>query len=320
MKTIAIHSLKGGKAACLMAKLGMIRNAKERSGTKDGRSISLTVRDIPIGSISVRSNARMEYTGIEELAASIRQYGLLQPITVYAEGERFIVKAGHRRYMACKSLYSREPERFHSVRCVISDADNATIIQLVENVQRVDLPQTDLFNALSALREQGMTLKQIAEVMGKTEGHIKNLFVGVNEISKDESLKAMIGHAGVTIGDIAETAAVPDRQERLNLLEERKKGTASRSDLRKKVKELKSANQVKKRPHYPMTERVKISMKVIANSREIVLFTDKGMDEKQFLPIVENVRKFFVLHDGYDLEIVPHDKEPKAAKTGRSGK
>ena len=300
-----------------MAKLGMIRNVKGRTGTKDSRSISLTVKDIPIGDICVKSNARTEYTGIEELAESIRQYGLLQPITVYAEGEQFTVKAGHRRYMACKSLYVREPERFHSIRCIISDAGNTAVIQLVENVQRVDLPQADLFNALSSLREQGMTLKQIAEVMGKTEGYIKNLFVGVNEISKDESLKAMIGHAGVTIGDIAETAAIPDRQDRLNLLEERKKGTVSRSDMRKKVKKLKSPKHEEK---YPITERIKIRMKVFENLREIVLFTEKGMDVKQFQSIGEDVRRFFILHDNYDLEIVPPDRETKAVKKGRSRK
>lgn len=300
-----------------MAKLGMIRNANGMAGTKDSRSISLTVRDIPVGDICVRSNTRTEYTGIEELAASIRQYGLLQPITVYAEGEQFAVKAGHRRYMAYKLLYGREPERFHSIRCIVSDAENTAVIQLVENVQRVDLPQADLFNALSALRQQGMTLKQIAEVMGKTEGYIKNLFVGVNEISKDEALKTMIGHAGVTIGDIAETVAVPDRQDRLKLLEERKKGTVSRSDLRKKVKELKSPKREKE---HPIKERVKIRMKVFANLREIVLFTEKNMNGKQFQSIGEDVRKFFILHDKYDLEIVPPDREAKAAKTRRSGK
>lgn len=303
-----------------MAKLEMLRKVNERAGTKDSRSISFTVRDIPIGDISVKSNVRTEYTGIEELAESIRQYGLLQPITVYAESGQFIVKAGHRRYMAFKALYKREPERFHSIRCIVSDSENASVIQLIENVQRVDLPQIDLFNALSSLRGQGMTLKQIAEAMGKTEGYIKSLFVGVNEINKDKDLKALIGDAGITIRDIAETSSIPNKQDRLTLLEERKNGKASRSDMRKKVKELKSPKKEKERLRYPITERAKIRMKVFANLREIVLFTDKNTDAKQFQSISEDVRKFFVLHDRYDLEIMPPDKEAKAVKTGRSKK
>jgi len=51
-----------------------------------------------------------------------------------------------------------------------------------------------------------------------------------------------------------------------------------------------------------------------------VLFTEKNMDGKQFQSIGEDVRKFFILHDKYDLETVPPDREPKPAKTRRSRK
>jgi Ca2+-binding EF-hand superfamily protein len=181
----------------------------------------------------------------------------------------------------------------------------------------VDLSQTDLFNALSSLREQGMTLRQIAEVMGKTEGYIKNLFVGINEISRNEELQELIGsHAGVTIQDVVETNAIPNKQDRLNLLEEKKKGTIKRSDLRKKVKELKSPKSEK--PLNPIVERTKIRMKAFENLREIVLFTDKAVSVKAFRSIAEDVRRFFVLHDGYDLEITALDTEPKTAKARRS--
>jgi ParB family chromosome partitioning protein len=167
-----------------MAKLGMLKNIRSRTGTRDSRSIALTVKDIPLGDISIKGNIRREYTGIEELAESIRQHGLLQPITVYADGDSYAVKTGHRRYLACKMLYGKEPERFHRIRRIVSDAANTAVMQLVENVQRVDLSQTGLFNALTGLRAQGMALRQIADVTGKTEGYIKSLFVGVNEINR----------------------------------------------------------------------------------------------------------------------------------------
>ena len=291
-----------------MAKLEMLKNVRERSGTKDSRSVSLTVKDIPIGDISVKGNVRTEYSGLEELSASIKQYGLLQPITVYAEGGGFTVKAGHRRYMAYKMLYKQEPERFHSIRCIVSDAYNTVVIQLIENVQRVDLSQIDLFNALSSLREQGMTLRQIADVMGKSEGYIKNLFVGINEIGRNEELQAYIGsHAGVTIQDIAETSTIPDKQERLNLLEERKRETISRSDLRQRARELKSPKSEEDFEPIPIVERTKISMKLCESSREIILAADEAVSDGQFLAIGEDVRKFFVLHDNYDLEIARKD-------------
>jgi ParB family chromosome partitioning protein len=222
-----------------MAKMGVLKNVQSRTGTQDSRSISLTVKDIPVGDIEVRENIRKDYTGIEKLADSIRQYGLLQPITVFPDNDIFVVKTGHRRFMAYKRLYDTDPERFHSIRCIVSNNDNLAIVQLVENVQREDLSQIDLYNALAALREQGMTLKQIAEVVGKTESSIKRLFVGVNEIANDSELQAVIGCAGATIAEVVDTKGIPDKEARLNLLEQRGNGEITRSEMRDKAKALK---------------------------------------------------------------------------------
>jgi ParB family chromosome partitioning protein len=222
-----------------MAKMGMLKNVQSRTGTQDSQSVSLTVKDIPVGDIVVHENIRREYTGIEELANSIRRHGLLQPITVYHNDGIFIVKTGHRRFMAYKRIYETEPERFHSIRCIVSDGENLSIVQLVENVQREDLSQIDFYNALLTLRKQGMTLKQIAEVIGKTEASVKRLFVGVNEIAKDSELKAVIGCAGATIGEVVDTKGIPDKEARLNLLGQRGKGEITRSEMRDRAKALK---------------------------------------------------------------------------------
>ncbi|GHV44383.1 hypothetical protein AGMMS49546_28260 [Spirochaetia bacterium] len=223
-----------------MAKMGMLKNVQSRTGTHDSRSVSIMVKDILIGDISIRENVRKDYTGIEELADSIRQHGLLQPITVFVDGDQYIVKTGHRRFMACQLLYQSEPERFHSIRCIISNAENTAVIQLVENVQREDLSQIDLCNALSALRKHGMSHREIAVTMGKTEGYVKNLFMGVNEVSNNCQLETLIkSHAGVTLQDIAETKGIPDNSERLKVLEERKDGALNRASMRERIKALK---------------------------------------------------------------------------------
>jgi ParB family chromosome partitioning protein len=223
-----------------MAKMGVLKNVQSRTGTQDSHSISLTVKDIPVGDIEVRENIRKDYTGIEELADSIRQYGLLQPITVFPDDDIFVVKTGHRRFMAYKRLYDTDPERFHSIRCIVSNNDNLAIVQLVENVQREDLSQIDLYNALTALREQGMSHREIALTMGKSEGYVKNLFIGVNEVKNDYELETLIkSHAGVTLQDVAETKAILGHQDKLKVLEQRGTGTLNRAQMREKVKELK---------------------------------------------------------------------------------
>jgi ParB family chromosome partitioning protein len=164
--------------------------------TADTNTVSLCLKDIPIGEIAIKENIRKEYEGIDALKVSIRQYGLLQPITVYKDGEGYRVKTGHRRYLACRELYREIPNQFHSIRCIISDEENTSVIQLIENVQRVDLSQHDLFNALTVLKEKGFSLKAIAEIMGKSEASVKVIFTGINEIKQDRDLQSFIEPPG----------------------------------------------------------------------------------------------------------------------------
>jgi len=102
---------------------------------------------VPISSITVdRDNRqRRELTGIEELAASIRDIGLINPIVV---DRSLILIAGERRYTACKSLGLTEiPVQY------IEDLSpiERQLIELEENVRRIDLPWQDYVNSMAAI-------------------------------------------------------------------------------------------------------------------------------------------------------------------------
>jgi ParB family chromosome partitioning protein len=222
-----------------MPKLSIREQVSSHTGTKDSDAVSLSIKDIPIEAIVIKDNIRAQYNGIDELKASIRQHGLLQPITVYKDGDGYSVKTGHRRYIACRQLYQEAPQRFHSIRCIISGAENIAIIQLVENVQRVDLSQFDLFNTLTNLKKQGLTLKQIADLIGKSEASLKVIFTGINEIKRDPDLKAFIQTPGGKIRDVVDTKGIPNREKRLELLEQRKEKAISQKELREKARALK---------------------------------------------------------------------------------
>jgi len=297
-----------------MAKLEMLKNIESRTGTQDSKAVSLTVKDIPIGDIQVKMNIRKDYSDIYELAESIRQYGLLQPVTVYAGKDGYIVKAGHRRLMAYKRLHKEEPERFHSIRSIISDAQNSEIVQLIENVQRVDLSQYDLFTALNKLREQGMALRQIAEVIGKTEGYVKSLFVGVNEINRDKDLQNLIGDAGITIRDIAETNAVKDKKKRIEILEERKDRKVSREKMREKVRELSMPKPEKKTPRVLNGKgklvKTHISIKAFPDLNKIIIYQVKGGTAQMLKSLECDLRSFFSVNkEKYSIEKATPEKE-----------
>jgi ParB family chromosome partitioning protein len=301
-----------------MAKFGKIADqVRERTGTQDSRTANIAIRDIPLGDIEIRENVRKEYTDIDGLKESIRQYGLLQPITVYLHGDTYIVKTGHRRFLAWRMLYQEEPDRFHSIRCIISNANNIAVIQLVENVQRVDLSQRELYEALSTLREQRLTLKQIAEMMGKSEGYIKSLFVGINEIDTNENLKAVIGDAGITIRDIAETKGIPNEQKRLDLLNARKSGEINRAELRKKTKEYKESHAGVTSPddfersdagitsNGPLDEadrakpeKPEILLTFVPGKKQIHIEMADLDNDTAFDSLVDDIKQFFFTHHG----------------------
>lgn len=279
-----------------MPKLDLLAQVKERTGTQDSGAVSLTVKDIPLGGISIKGNVRQEYAGIDELKDSIKRHGLLQPITVYRDGDGYAVKTGHRRFIAIQELYKEYPDRFHSIRCIISDAENITAIQIIENVQRENLKAIDLYNGLKELKGRGMTLKQIADVIGKQESTVKKWYTAINDIDRDAEIKKTIeGYAGVTMDDIQETKAIKDKGNRLDLLKEKGRGTITRQDLRDKIKAMKPAERLGK----AIAEHVKKQegRTVELNADISGLFIELSFPDKEtYKLIAEELKAIFIKH------------------------
>jgi len=107
---------------------------------------------------------------IEELAQSISEIGLLQPILVAVDGERFELVFGHRRYLASKKL------GLSSIKSIIRimTQEEIGIARATENISRADLtPLEEATTYLNLIEEYGLTLEQTAQKMGKSAGTIK---------------------------------------------------------------------------------------------------------------------------------------------------
>ena len=109
---------------------------------------------------------------IAELAQSIRQVGLLQPLLVRRVGEQYELVAGERRLRAVTSL------GMESVSCIIQQeiVDEASaVMALIENLQREDLHYLEEAQCFSALLETyHLTQEQLAERLGKSQSSIAN--------------------------------------------------------------------------------------------------------------------------------------------------
>lgn len=131
----------------------------------------------PIGSISPNpSQPRQAFdeAELEELAASIREHGILQPLLVReAAAGQYELIAGERRWRAA-GLAELETVPI-VVQDEVSDEDDERLtLALVENLQRSDLNPIELATALEQLSEAGWTQEGIAKVVGKSRTAVAN--------------------------------------------------------------------------------------------------------------------------------------------------
>ncbi|MBA7495080.1 Nucleoid occlusion protein [subsurface metagenome] len=134
---------------------------------------SQRISDIPLDKIKepkamVRMDIDPDY--IKELAQSISEIGLLQPILVAIDGDDFETVHGHCRYLAHKRL------GVSTIRAMIRKMSPAEIglARATENIARLDLtPIEEAATYKNLIEEYGMTLEKVSQKMGKTPGTIK---------------------------------------------------------------------------------------------------------------------------------------------------
>lgn len=141
-------------------------------------------------------------TALNELAASIEEFGLIQPVVLYKQNEgSYILIAGERRLRACKKLGRAD------IKAVILDADEDRLreLALIENIQREDLNPIELANSYKQIIDaQNLTQEALANYLHKSRPQITNT---LRLLELDEAAQELIskgkltqGHAKVLIG------------------------------------------------------------------------------------------------------------------------
>ncbi len=146
---------------------GLLTLMRERIGEQ--RVVQVSVADIFPNHYQPRRHFAEE--DLRALAESIRQNGILQPLTVRRQGEQYELIAGERRLRAAKLA------GMCTVPCIIMEINdrNAAILALVENIQREDLNCFEEATALEKLIScYGMTQEDAALQLGKAQSTIAN--------------------------------------------------------------------------------------------------------------------------------------------------
>lgn len=157
-----------------------------------------TLRHMPIELLRASPNNPRKYfadTDLDDLAKSIREKGLLQPIVVRPmSGGDYEIVAGERRWRAAQRA------GVHDVPVLIRELSDgeALEIALIENIQRADLNPLEEARAYGLLIEQfNYTQQQLAESIGKSRSHIANT---LRLLNLPDSVRTQIEHGNLTAG------------------------------------------------------------------------------------------------------------------------
>lgn len=170
---------------------------------------------LPLRLVQPGATTRQRATAsLQELAASIRQVGLLQPLTVRKSGGQYVVVSGNRRLMAARMAGLGE------VPCLLMDLEpqDAELIGLTENLQREDLHYFDEAELLQQyLTHSGLTQSQAARRLGRSQSAVANK---LRLLQHSPRLRQALREAGLSERHARELLRVPGEAQRLQVLEE----------------------------------------------------------------------------------------------------
>jgi ParB family chromosome partitioning protein len=139
----------------------------------ESRATRAQMRELPVDKILPNpAQPRLSYEegSLTELADSIREHGVLQPVLVRPSGAQYELIAGERRWRASR-LAQRE-----TIPAIVVEFDEQTALEvsIIENLQREDvspLEEASMFRKMTAL---GYSVRQLAQKIGKDKGYVEN--------------------------------------------------------------------------------------------------------------------------------------------------
>lgn len=154
-------------------------------------------QQIPIEQIHPNPNQprkRFESAPLDDLVASIKEKGVLQPLIVRPSGDGYEIVAGERRWRAAQQA------QLHSLPVVVREFSDIEVLEvaIIENIQRADLnPVEEAAGYRQLMDKFGHTQEKMAEALGKSRSHIANL---LRLLSLPDSVQRFVSEGALSAG------------------------------------------------------------------------------------------------------------------------
>jgi ParB family chromosome partitioning protein len=215
---------------------------------------SSTINEIPIDQIEPNPNQpRREFDpeALSELAASIKEIGIIQPITLrQVETNRFQIIAGERRWRASQIAGLKSLPAY--IRTIADE--NVMELALVENIQREDLNAIEIALAYEKLMERpGMTQEKVSEHVGKSRTAITNY---LRLLRLPAQVQMALQKKEIDMGHARALLSLDSPSQQIKLFKEVQKNGYSVRKVEELVKQIKNgeANAREAKPRNPMPE------------------------------------------------------------------
>ncbi|MBL4819835.1 MAG: ParB/RepB/Spo0J family partition protein [Gammaproteobacteria bacterium] len=179
--------------------------------TENGGEKTADLKNIPIDLIQpgrYQPRTNMHEAALEELANSIRQQGVMQPIVLRSiSSSRYEIVAGERRWRASQLA------ELHTIPAIIKEVsdESAIAMSLIENIQRENLNPIEEAMALKRLQDEfQLTQQEVAEAVGKSRATVTNL---IRLIGLSPDVRRMLEHGDLEMGHARAMLSLPDIQQ-----------------------------------------------------------------------------------------------------------
>ncbi len=199
----------------------------------DEKTRSTAVRQVPLGRIDPnpeQPRLALDQDALNELAASVREHGVLQPVLLRPlPAGRYQLVAGERRWRAAQLA------ELATIPALVEEIDDETALEIaiIENLQREDLSPLDeaaMYQRMT--HDYGYSVRKLAQKLGKDKGYVENRLRLANAPSE---IRELVSLRKDTVSHAYELLKVQDPRRRKRLAEQVARGELTLQRLRQRI-------------------------------------------------------------------------------------